>query len=302
MARRSKLAERGAALRFVAPALRATQAVSPSAAAALAEWLFFRVPPAKVSERGRQFLARGTRFDLMVDGRRVVGWTWGDGPTAYLVHGWGGSSGRLYPLAEALLSTGRRLVMFDAPGHGASGTGLSSMPEFARSLKAVVERAGPPEFIVAHSMGASASTLAASWGVRASRYVFLAPAANPVEWAWAFGKMLRLTPGVMERLRARSEHRLRFNWDDIDIRVHSRGMTSPLLVIHDREDPTVPFSNGADISRSWPGARLVETKGLGHSDILRDQAVIGQVLEFLSDSRTHEPGTRSVHRDTMAAG
>jgi pimeloyl-ACP methyl ester carboxylesterase len=150
-------------------------------------------------------------------------------------------------------------------------------------------------------MGAAASTLAATWGVRASRYVFLAPAANPVEWAWAFGKMFRLTPAVMQRLRTRSEQRLRFNWDDIDARIHARGMTSPLLVIHDRDDITVPFSNGADIARSWPGARLVETSGLGHSDILRDQEVITRVIDFLSDSRTHEPGSHGVPPDTISA-
>jgi pimeloyl-ACP methyl ester carboxylesterase len=298
MARTKNAAGREGVLRLVAPVLRAIQLISPGTAAAAAERLFFRVPPARVSLRGQEFLARGERFDLLVDGRRVVGWSWGTGATTYLVHGWGGSSGRIYPLGEALIESGRRLVMFDAPGHGASGSGLSSMPEFARALMVAVDHAGSPDTVVAHSMGASATALATAWGLEARRFVFVAPAANPADWAVAFGKMLGLSPGVMQRLRSRSEHRIRFNWDDLDTRVYARRMASPLLVIHDRGDPTVPFTNGKEIARSWPGAQLIETSGLGHSDILRDPAVIAHVLGFLADGRTH-PGVDSrVQKDT----
>lgn len=297
-----KITRTNPVLRFVAPALRAAQVVSPGVTAALAERLFFRVPPAKVSARGQAFLSRGRRFHLVVDRRPVVGWSWGEGPTTYLVHGWGGSSGRIYPLAEAIIENGGRLVMFDAPGHGASGKGLSSMPEFARSLEAVATNFGAPDNIVAHSLGAAASALAASWGLTARRYVFIAPAANPVEWAQAFGNLLRLSPDVMNRLRSRSEHRLRFNWDDLDARVHARRMNTPLLVIHDRDDTTVPFSNGMELVGSWPGARLVETSGLGHSEILRDPTVIAQVLQFIMDDRTHQSFPAGVHPDTAATG
>lgn len=298
MAQKPRVSSNSLVLKLVKPALRATQLVSPSAAAALAERLFFHVPPITVSPRGHQFLARGRRFDLAIDGRKVVGWTWGEGQNTYLLHGWGGSSGRIYPLAEAIIQSGRRLVMFDAPGHGASGRGLSSMPEFARALQAVVRQAGEPDSVVAHSMGASATTLAASWGLRSQRFVFVAPAANPADWAVAFGRMLGLSDPVMQRLRSRSEQRLRINWDDLDTRVYAKRMASPLLVIHDREDSTVPFANGRDIARSWPGARLIETSGLGHSDILRDAKVIAHVLGFLADDRTHGGHAPGVRPDT----
>jgi pimeloyl-ACP methyl ester carboxylesterase len=269
-------------LRLIAPALRATQSIAPGAAAALAERLFFRAPSSAVSPRGQEFLDRGTQFELWVDGRRVTGWTWGEGRPTYLVHGWGGRAGRLYPLAEAVMGAGRRLVLFDAPGHGASGKGLSSMPEFARSLQAVVASNGPADAIVAHSLGAAATALATSWGLTARRFVFLAPAANPGDWAAKFATALGLHASVMQRLRARSERRLRFSWNDLDARVHSRRMTAPLLVIHDHQDDTVPFSDGAEIARSWPGARLVETTGLGHRDLLRDPAVLSRVHEFIN--------------------
>lgn len=286
MSQQLKVSKRYRALKVVAPAIRATQLVSPSAAAALAERLFFRVPPAKVSSRGQQFLAQGNRFALTVDRRRVVGWSWGEGPTTYLVHGWGGSSGRIYPLAEALIETGRRLVMFDAPGHGASGRGLSSVPEFARSLRAVVDHQGVPDVVVAHSMGAAATALAAASGLTARRFVFIAPAATPAQWIKSLGGVLKLDKDVLRRVRERTEQRLKFSWDDLDARLNVRRMTAPLLVIHDQQDETVPFSHGADIARSWPGATLVATSGLGHGDILRDPEVIARVLGFVAEGST----------------
>jgi pimeloyl-ACP methyl ester carboxylesterase len=185
-------------------------------------------------------------------------------------------------MGQALIASGRRLVMFDAPGHGESGRGVSSMPEFARSLQAVVERQGPPDAVVAHSLGAAATALAAASGLTARHFVFLAPAANPAEWGRSIGASLRLDKGVMSRLRQRSEQRLRLRWKDYDARVHARRMTAPLLVIHDHHDETVPFSHGADIAQSWPGATLIETTGLGHSDLLRDPLVISQVLDFVA--------------------
>ena len=60
-------------------------------------------------------------------------------------------------------------------------------------------------------------------------------------------------------------------------------MTAPLLVIHDRQDDTVPFSHGADIARSWPGATLIGTTGLGHRDLVQDPLVISQVLDFVAE-------------------
>ena len=274
--------KRSPSVRVLLSMLKAAQHVSPSAAAALMERLLFRAPSGRLPVEGQAFLARGKRFELTAEGRRVVGWTWGQGPTTYLVHGWGSRAGRLYRLGEALIASGRRLVMFDAPGHGASGRGLTSMPEFARALQAVVEREGRPDAVVAHSMGGAATALAASWGLDARRFVLLAPAANPAEWARSIGSVLDLDHEVMRRLRERSERRLRLSWKELDARVHARRMTAPLLVIHDHQDETVPFSHGADIARMWPGATLVGTSGLGHSDLLNDPQVISQVLDFLA--------------------
>jgi pimeloyl-ACP methyl ester carboxylesterase len=133
----------------------AVQSTSAALAARLAERLFFTPPRRRVTEAVDAFPTAG-RFELRVDGRAVVGWGWGRGPTVYLVHGWGSRALRMAAYAEPLVTLGHRVVAFDAPGHGESARGMSSMPEFARTLRAVIERHGPACAVIAHSLGASA--------------------------------------------------------------------------------------------------------------------------------------------------
>ena len=55
----------------------------------------------------------------------IAGQVWGDGPTVYLVHGWGGHRGQLRSLVEPLVDAGLRVVAYDAPAHGDSGRARS---------------------------------------------------------------------------------------------------------------------------------------------------------------------------------
>jgi pimeloyl-ACP methyl ester carboxylesterase len=270
-------------------AFGAVQAVSSPLAARLAERWFFMPPRKALPREARAFLRSGRRFTLRVDGRTVVGWTWGVGPAVYLVHGWGGRAGRLSALAGSLIEGGHRVVMFDAPGHGESGHGLSSLPEFARALQAVVDLHGPARAVVAHSFGAAAATLATRWGLAAERFVLLAPAADPAAFANDFAVALGARPEVMARMRARSERRLRFSWTELDVRGAAARMTAPVLVVHDETDDVVPFTEGAAIAASWPGARLFATTGLGHRGVVRDPRIIDEVVRFVHARRRSRP-------------
>ncbi|MGE0353885.1 MAG: alpha/beta fold hydrolase [Gemmatimonadales bacterium] len=271
------------ALRLIRPALRATQRVSPGVAAMMAERIFFTPPRPPARNGVRTFLETGARFELEVDGRRLVGWRWGNGDRRiFLAHGWGSRGGRFRLLAEPLREAGYTVITFDAPGHGNSGRGMSSMPEFARALRAVVDRFGPANAVVAHSMGAAATALAVKGGLPVERLVFIAPPINPADWAAGFAARLGLAPAVVSLLKSRSEARLGIHWEDLDVTAMASRMTTPLLVIHDRQDDTVPWSNGASIAHTWPGARLVTTEGLGHRAILRAPHVMREIVRFVT--------------------
>lgn len=260
----------------------AVQAVSPSLAARLAERWCFTPPRRPLSREGEAFLRSGRRFALPLGGRQVVGWTWGAGPAVYLLHGWGGRAGRWDAFARPLIAAGYTVVAFDAPGHGKSGRGLSSGVHFARTLCAAAERFGPARAIIAHSLGAPAVTLATRWGVAVDSVVLLAPVADPVAFVEAFAAALGAHSDVVAQMRANSERRLRITWTDIDVCSAAPHMSAPVLVVHDRDDAIVPFTEGAAIAAVWPRARLHATTGLGHRGVLRDPQVVAEVVRFVS--------------------
>jgi hypothetical protein len=57
-------------------------------------------------------------------------------------------------------------------------------------------------------------------------------------------------------------------------------MTGELLVVHDRGDREVSFTQAERLVAAWPGAELVATDGLGHRRILRDADVIRRCVDF----------------------
>lgn len=263
----------------VALASRAT----PELAARWAERLFFTPHGRRSSTRASAFLDAGRRLDLRVDGQRLAVWTWGAGagPSVLLVHGWAGIGGQLAAFGQALLARGHRVVAFDAPGHGQSQGRLSSIVHFARAIDAVAQELGLPQAIIAHSLGAAATARALSAGLAVERAVFIGPTGGPRDWARRFALQLGIPSPVMARMRERSETWLGASWDDFDIPVLAERQTAELLVIHDRSDAEVPWSDGAAIAAAWPHARLVTTAGLGHRRILRDTRVVEQALAFV---------------------
>jgi len=280
-------------VRFFRFVLRVLQPISPAAAAWLADRLFFTAPRRRLSAPARAFLATGKRFSLRVEGRPVVGWSWGalDGsaPVVYLSHGWASRGARLAAFAEPLRAAGFDVVTYDAPGHGESAWGMTSMPDFARTLVAVAAHTGngrAPHAVIAHSMGCSGTALALSWGFEVGRLAFLAPAADPPSWAPPFARALALRPDVMERLQVRSERRLRARWSDMNVCEIARRLPSrpPLLIVHDKHDETVQWDDGLAIAAAWPEARLVTTEQLGHRGVTQDAAIVRQVVSFVTDN------------------
>src|SRR5687768_13955762 len=69
---------------------RGLGALSPGLAARVAQRIWFTPPRPPLPEASKGFLSTGQRVELAVGGRRLVAWSWGEGPTVLLMHGWGG--------------------------------------------------------------------------------------------------------------------------------------------------------------------------------------------------------------------
>lgn len=264
--------------------LRALQRVSPTLAAQGFERAFFAAPRHRPSARGQALLDTGRPFSIGSGNTRVAGWTWGQGPPILLMHGWGDSAGSLHSIARPLIEAGRHVVMFDAPGHGASGRGLSSLPQFIRAIVAVTDYLGDPDVVMAHSLGAAAVMLAAGQGgISPRRFVLFAPPAQPTDLVMHVARLCGLGEESVQRMRRRVARRLDFRWEQLDALAAARRMHAAALVIHDEDDRVVSHGDGIRIAKSWEGAELLSTTGLGHRGVLRDEGVVDRAVRFALD-------------------
>lgn len=265
--------------------LHALGQVAPQVAADAAARLFFKTPrrPKRPSPFTEQHDAR--RIDLRAAGERVAAWTWGEGPTILLVHGWGGRAAQMRSFVGPAVRAGFRVVAFDAPGHGSSSGKELSMPRFAEAVESVGSVFGPIAGIVAHSFGGAASALAMARGLEVGRAVFLGPPASPVTWFEAFARFLELEGTSVHAARASVEARAGIRLEALTAEVLGPKVVTPLLVVHDRRDAEVSWEDGARLARSVAGAKLVTTEGLGHRRILRDAKVVDLTIRFLLEER-----------------
>lgn len=88
----------------------------------------------------------------------------------------------------------------------------------------------------------------------------------------------RLVRAIEERLA--SVELLR----EFDLRSILQKSSVPTLVIHDRKDGVVPFSEGEELSRARADIELLATDDLGHSGIIRDAQTIDKCISFISRS------------------
>jgi pimeloyl-ACP methyl ester carboxylesterase len=153
----------------------------------------------------------------------------------------------------------------------------------------VIAATGPVVGLVAHSLGAAGATLAAADGTAVGRLVLVAPAADPPAWIPPFAARLGLTPAATDHLRKVSERRLGRAWDDLHVPTLVGRLQSPTLVIHDRDDREVAWSDGAAVAAAAAGGEFLTTTGLGHVRLLREPTVVAAAVEFLA---------RDVHRCT----
>jgi len=262
---------------------------APSVAVRLATRVWFTLPPPIPRDR-LSALPPGAATPVELHGRGLHAVSWGTGEPVYLVHGWGGRHEQLGGFVAPLVAAGHRVIAFDGPSHGASPAGAygprsTAIPELADALRAVVAEHGRPLAVIAHSMGASVAAHAVRGGLRPRSLVLLAPAADPRWVLDHFVRQLGAGPRVRAGLERAVVRRVGLPWEAFHVpSLHRSTPVPPTLVVHDAQDREVGPEHGRAIADAWPGARLLQTAGLGHRRLLRDPAVIDEAVRFVTDA------------------
>lgn len=251
----------------------------PGLAGRQAEWLFTSPP----RYGGRTLCRLDARRETVVSGSHSLA-VWHAGPLsapgALLVHGWGGRGAQMQSFVEPLLASGYRVVWFDQPGHGESGSGPVGLPDFVRAVRALAATHGPFEAAIGHSLGAAALGVAMRGGVKLQRVAFVSPPASIGDHTHKFAQWLGITPSIREAMRERLERRYGIRFAEIDRIDELAQLCLPALFVHDTGDTEVPFANALRLATRMSDVRLIKTYGLGHRRILHDVGVVRAIVDF----------------------
>ena len=237
--------------------------------------------------REREALTTATIDSIPVDDVDVVTYCWGHthDPLVLFVHGWSGRGTQVCAFVEPLLQAGFSVLSFDAPAHGQTPGRQTSVLQFVDVLLALQHRHGHFHACITHSVGGMALGIAAQHGFAPTRAVCICPPNDFDTILHNFSRILALPMAVrqsmLQKLYASHGNIIKtlVRMDANMARVHFPG-----LLIHDRDDPEIPWQDSDKIHHAWPGSRLMLTAGLKHHRIVRDDAVISAALDFLQQA------------------
>lgn len=258
--------------------------LAPELAGAIAERLFLTPPrPRYAGQSALDFIDARSRL-IEHKGRAIAAWQWGsnDAPAVMLAHGWGGNAAQMRGFVYPLLAAGFRVIAYDQPAHGVSGGKLTGLPDFAEVFAELAWHHGGVKAVIAHSLGAAGAALAHARGLPLESIVLVAPPADIVGFSRRFARWHWIPEGIRRSMQAAIEERYGVTWDELDVARLVPRLRARALVIHDRDDRIVPWTQGARVAGLWPNARFFSTDGLGHGRILADEDVVRAAAKFIS--------------------
>ncbi|MFC7878356.1 alpha/beta fold hydrolase [Isoptericola sp. NPDC057391] len=273
----------------VSAGLRALSAAAPPLAIRVAARAFWHVgAPAAVRPADRAVHERATRRAVDVAGERVVTYRWGDrgAPTVLLVHGWKSRASRFAGLVTSLEAAGLGVVAFDGVAHGGSSGRRMSALEHMAAIRAVHDAEGPFTAVVGHSLGALAAGLALADGLPVDRFVAVAATTGFDAIAASFLRLVGMPAGLHERFCDHVERTFPGGVRDVRARLDLVGHPVPervaTLFVQDDDDRMSPSAGARLLHAAVPGSGLLTTRGLGHTRILDDPAVVTAVVAHVT--------------------
>ncbi len=242
--------------------------------------LRYFMEPTRIPRPGwEQEFAGSARRTVLRTG--IVAYSWGEGPKVLLVHGWDGRGTQMSRIAQAFVEAGYEAVALDLPGHGESPGTFAHVPLAMEAILAAGEEIGEFEAVVGHSFGAAASLYAVYQGLLAKKVVYIA---GPNRFTDLFDRYCAWV-GVTGRARELF-HEKAARFVDIDPADNFPGhwatkIDQAGLVVHDRNDEDVPFTDAEALQFAWKNSRFLITARLGHRRVLKSKEVILAIVNFV---------------------
>ncbi len=261
--------------------------LAPDAAARQA-YRLFATP--RIRARHRQsdpLLESAELFEFLYGKLLLKGYRWGRGQrTALLVHGWESRGTALRHFVPGLVEAGYQVVAFDGPAHGHSPGKQTNIVHFAGAIQALWKHIGGADALIAHSFGGAASSVALSRLEQPLAKLVCVAVPDSMK------RVLLEACDILGVPKPARKRFLRLMEERLDIPVQKaythqfglKGRIGEALIVHDRQDNSVPFSEGQSLFEQWPFAELLSSDGYGHFQLMKNPDVQQLVADFVARS------------------
>lgn len=273
--------------KFIIYTAQFLQAISSKLTVQFANKLFITPIKHRIPKREFEMEQNTQQNFLLVSsiGKQIRTYQYGNSPKkALLVHGWSGRGTQLVKIADMLLEMGYSIISFDAPAHGKSPGKTSIMLEFIESILELEKQFGSFEFCIGHSLGGMSTLNAIKKGLQVKKAVIIGSGDSVHDILYDFVKKLHLKPIIANKMRIDFEQKHQINMENYSGYVAAQSITTPILVLHDKNDDDVPYTASENIHKHLNNSNLVLTENLGHRKILGNPEVLEIIKQFLLDN------------------
>lgn len=240
----------------------------------------FRYTPTEKEKKAETF---AESFFVQAAGKKVQCYSWGNGEPVLVVHGWAGRATQFRRFIKPLNAAGFKVVGFDGPAHGKSEGKDTTITEFEETIHKIVGKVGQPVAVIAHSFGGGAVLFSAMNGLSVPRLINIASPSIGDEIIETYLRALRGSTATKTFFKDYILKKYGKSFDEFTASYFVQHLPKPidLLLVHDEDDKEVSIKHAEQIISLYPSAKLLRTKGLGHTRILKDDKVIAACVTFI---------------------
>ncbi len=256
---------------------------SPKLAAKLAIKLFSSPRRKRFKELERDFLGTAFTEDISYDGLEIMTYRWlGKKQTVLLAHGWESNSFRWRELIDKLVALDYNVIAMDAPAHGRSTGKTFNAILYSECMNIVVKKF-KVNIIIGHSVGGMAATFFQHKYKLPSveKLVLLGAPSNFVGVFDRYSKMMSYTKRVSKAVDNLVFERFNQLPDYFNAARFSEDISVEGLLIHDKYDAVIPYSDAEDFKSFYKNAKLITTEGFGHG--LKSETVDNHIIAFMNN-------------------
>lgn len=266
--------------------------LAPTVASKKAFDMFQKVRIKSVRKREEDFFDRATSFEVPFDNEAIHAYQMGDenGELVFLVHGWESNAGSMSKIAESLVDEGKRVVLFNLPGHAFYKNDKTNLLICKRAFKTVIDHVKPSgKFsVVSHSFGSTVTAFALRDSVYEVDQLIFLTGPNRVEFIFGeFKDIIRLGDKAYNRMVDHTEKLLGEPISNISIANNLQRVNfDKLHLVHDKHDKILPFFNSEEIHAVVPNSEIIPFENIGHYRMLWNKEVIDYVTRKLGSEST----------------